>query len=142
MNTQPIGNASDLAPEVRAPLQTVIGSHASGDIKPVETDIKKAVTQTQKTEQNVQADSPPSKERLQEALGKINQFFATRASDVQFSVDEETGMRVVKVVDRSNQEVIRQIPSEEALKIAQSLSALIDKPKAETPQGVLLRQKA
>jgi flagellar protein FlaG len=55
------------------------------------------------------------------------------ASDIQFSIDEDTDTTVVKIVDRNTQEVIRQIPSEEMLEIAKALDRL---------QGLLIRQKA
>ncbi|HMY07311.1 MAG TPA: flagellar protein FlaG, partial [Accumulibacter sp.] len=39
----------------------------------------------------------------------------------EFSVDNDTGQMVVKVVDKSTQEVIRQVPSKEMLAIAKTL---------------------
>lgn len=70
---------------------------------------------------------------LQDAVTKVEKFTAPLASDLQFKVDEETGVRVIKVMDRTTQEVIRQIPSEEMLAIAATLDQL---------QGLLVRQKA
>lgn len=70
---------------------------------------------------------------LREAVDKINQTVNVRASNLNFSVDEETGLRVVKVMDTSTKEVIRQFPSEEALSIARSLDQL---------KGLLVRDKA
>ena len=55
------------------------------------------------------------------------------AQDLLFSIDEDTGKTIVKVVDASTDEVIRQIPSEEIITIAQALDNL---------QGLLLQQKA
>jgi len=50
-----------------------------------------------------------------------------------FPFDDDTGRTVVKVVDASTDEVIRQIPSEEVLAIAKALDKL---------QGVLIKQEA
>tara|TARA_R110001583_G_scaffold195420_1_gene373002 strand:- start:9042 stop:9242 length:201 start_codon:yes stop_codon:yes gene_type:complete len=55
------------------------------------------------------------------------------AQDLLFSIDEDTGKTIVKVVDASTDEVIRQIPSEEIITIAKALDNL---------QGLLLQQKA
>lgn len=55
------------------------------------------------------------------------------SSDLKFTVDESSGVSVVKVVDRATQELIRQIPSEEMLTIAKALDRL---------QGLLVRQQA
>ncbi len=70
---------------------------------------------------------------LQDAVKKVEKFTAPLASDLQFKIDEETGVRVIKVMDRTTHEVIRQIPSEEMLAIASTLEQL---------QGLLVRQKA
>jgi len=41
--------------------------------------------------------------------------------NVNFSVEDSSGRVVVKVTDASSGDVIRQIPSEEALQLAESL---------------------
>lgn len=68
-----------------------------------------------------------------QAAQRVEKFVQTLSSDLQFSVDEASGSNVVRVVDRSTQEVIRQIPSEEMLAIARALDRI---------QGLLIRQKA
>jgi len=75
----------------------------------------------------------PSEQQVQEAVGAINKALETTSENLQFAVDHDTGKTVVKVIDSSTKEVIRQIPSQEVLAIAQSLDRL---------QGVLLKQKA
>ena len=48
-------------------------------------------------------------------------------SDVSlhFSVDESTGRTVVKVVDKESEELIREIPSEELLKLAANIEEMM-----------------
>ena len=41
---------------------------------------------------------------------------------LKFSVDEESGKQVIKVQDIDSGDIIRQIPSEEALQLAEKLS--------------------
>ena len=53
--------------------------------------------------------------------------------EIQFSVHKETNQTIVKVVDRETDKVIRQLPSEEILKIAESL---------ENFSGMLLKEQA
>ncbi len=43
---------------------------------------------------------------------------------LNFSVDEESGKPVVKVIDFETKEVIRQIPSEEVLTMAKAIKRL------------------
>jgi flagellar protein FlaG len=72
-------------------------------------------------------------ERLKAAVEKIQEFISATASDIAFSIDEDSGRTVVKVIERESQEVIRQIPSEEMLNLAKALDKL---------QGLLLKQQA
>ena len=75
----------------------------------------------------------PGQDELAKAVDKIQKFVSAAASDIQFSLDDESGVTVVKVVDRGTKEVIRQIPSKEMLELAQALERL---------QGLLIRQQA
>lgn len=77
--------------------------------------------------------SEPSRKQVEDAADKVQKFVANQASNLQFSLDEDSGRTVVKVVDASTKEVIRQIPSEEILAIAKALDRL---------QGLLIRQTA
>jgi flagellar protein FlaG len=43
--------------------------------------------------------------------------------NLEFSIDDSTGAVVVKVIAKASGELIRQLPSEEALKLAQSLKS-------------------
>jgi flagellar protein FlaG len=58
---------------------------------------------------------------LDQAVDKLNDFVQNLQRDLQFSIDEKSGEMVVKVIDTASQKVIRQIPSEDALKLARSL---------------------
>ncbi|OWW21297.1 flagellar protein FlaG [Noviherbaspirillum denitrificans] len=73
------------------------------------------------------------KEQLQDAANKLNKVVQTMTNGVEFTVDSETGIHVVKVIDTRTDEVIRQFPSEELVDLAKSLDRL---------QGLVIRQKA
>jgi len=92
---------------------------------------------TQKSDAgNDDASNPnrePDAKTLQEAVERVKKFVQTAASDVQFSVDDESGIRVVKVVDKETQEVIRQMPSKEVVELAKALDKL---------QGLMIKQTA
>ena len=65
----------------------------------------------------VQGNLPDVRAQL-ESLAKVMQ---EAQSNLSFSVHESTGKTVVRVVRRSTGEVVRQIPTEEALAIAETL---------------------
>ncbi|KAA0969259.1 flagellar protein FlaG [Pseudomonas sp. ANT_H12B] len=61
-------------------------------------------------------------EKVKSALKDIEKFLASSRRNLEFSADEESGRIIVKVIASETGELIRQLPSEEALKIAHSLS--------------------
>jgi len=62
-----------------------------------------------------------SRQHVQEAIADINRYVQSIQRDLRFSVDESSGQSVVQVIDRSTQEVVRQIPSDVALRLARNL---------------------
>lgn len=58
---------------------------------------------------------------IQDAVSSIQQFVQTVQRNLNFSLDDSSGRVVVKVTDGASGELIRQIPSEEALRLAESL---------------------
>ena len=75
-----------------------------------------------------------SREDIEQAIEQIKTKVEPVVSNaLQFSVDDSTGKTVVKIVDGQTGKMIRQIPSEELLAIAESIDRM---------QGLLLRQKA
>ena len=81
----------------------------------------------------IQNNDSPAPTEVEAALKTLNEFTAMVAQDVSFSLDEESGKTIVKVVDTATQEVLRQFPSAEALSIARSIDKM---------QGLLIREKA
>lgn len=69
---------------------------------------------------------------IKQASEQINEVLRQFDRNLQFTVDEDTGIDVVKVIDGETEEVIRQFPSEEVLAIARALDKL---------QGLLIRDK-
>lgn len=58
---------------------------------------------------------------VQAAVAQMNEYIQSTQRDLQFSYDPDSGHTVVKVLDRTSQEVIRQIPDEIFLKLAKTL---------------------
>lgn len=75
----------------------------------------------------------PNRAEMEEAVKTLNKFTEMTAQDVRFSIDEESGKTIVKVVDVATQTVLRQIPNVEALSISRSLDKM---------QGLLVRDSA
>jgi len=63
-----------------------------------------------------------SAEKVSAAVAQMNEYIQSTQRDLRFSIDRESGETIVKVLDRQTQEVIRQIPDDVFLKLAQNLS--------------------
>jgi len=61
-------------------------------------------------------------DKVKDAVSEIEKFLKETRRNLEFSTDEDSGKIVVKVIASDTGELIRQIPSEEALRIAHSLS--------------------
>jgi len=69
----------------------------------------------------------PTSDEVKAAVKHLNESITSSAQDLQFSVDEDSKRTVVKLIDRNTLEVLRQMPSKEALEIAKSLDKAMGK---------------
>lgn len=68
------------------------------------------------------SEKHPSKQSLAAAVEKIDKYVNATQRNLTFSVDEASGEIVVKVIATATGELIRQLPSAEALKLAEKLN--------------------
>jgi len=91
--------------------------------KPVVVSEKQNTVEISDTVQNSnQTAQEATKEDLQKAVSKINDYVQNIQRSLQFTVDEESGRDVVTVLDTKTEEIIRQYPSEEVLAFARQLA--------------------
>jgi flagellar protein FlaG len=81
----------------------------------------------------VAVEPAPTAAETKAAVVQANRAMAALSASLSFEVDVETRTTVVKVIDTSDNSVLRQIPSKEMLEIARALDRL---------QGMLVRDKA
>jgi len=79
------------------------------------------VTNEASRAEKLQERNEAQREELDQAVSQLNDFVQNVQRDLQFEVDNEMGQTIVKVVDQQTQEVIRQIPDEVALRLAEKL---------------------
>ena len=80
-----------------------------------------------------QAPAQNHPEHVAQAVKTINATLTNLNQNVEFTIDEDSQRTVVKVIDQETKQVLRQMPSQEALDIANALDRL---------QGLLIRQEA
>lgn len=66
----------------------------------------------------------PDREQVLAAVEEMREFVQAAQHNIQFQLDEDSGRMLVKVTERGTGEVIRQIPSEEAVRLAENLSEI------------------
>lgn len=79
-------------------------------------------------------DRESSKEERESAVKMLNDVIKASSNEsLQFAIDDETDIRLVKLIDINTKETIRQFPSEEIVDIARAMQKL---------QGMMIRDKA
>ena len=82
---------------------------------------------------SVEASSQPTREVVAKAAADLQQFVQSMGRNLSFSIDESSGYHVVRVVNPNTGELVRQLPSEELLKISRDFQRL---------NNVLISQRA
>lgn len=71
-------------------------------------------------------DTPVSTEEFNQAADTIEKFLGRNQRDLSFERNLDSGKMVISVIDGQSQDVIRTIPSEEAIQIASKIEDLQD----------------
>lgn len=125
MNISPLNNST---------LPSTSAQSLVADARPVRVVQNSSTTQAQTAQAVEQAQkTEPTRQQVEEAAKTVNEFLKPINNSINFSLDEDTGITVVKVIDVATKEVIRQIPSEEMLVIAKAIDQM---------KGLLVQQKA
>lgn len=82
--------------------------------QPVETQSGEAVEQS----------SEVKRDQLRTAVSDLQDFVQSVRRDINFNLDDESGRVVINVTEASSGDIIRQLPSEEALRLSESLSEI------------------
>jgi len=80
-----------------------------------------AVSDSSDSKKEARVSEAQQTEKLKAAVQEIETFVQSVKRNLEFSIDEASGEIVVKVIASDTGEVVRQLPSAEAIKIAESL---------------------
>jgi len=76
-------------------------------------------------------------EQAEKVVEQLNNHAQSVNRDLQFSVDDDSGKTVIKVVNSNTAELVRQIPSEEVLRLSQTI-----RDSVEQTTGVIVHTSA
>lgn len=121
--------------EMKATMPSVLTASAGSAVLPASakgaSQLKPMPTSTSQS-----AAGPGSSEvtpqQLRQSVEELQRKVQLTVPSLQFSIDHDTGKTVIKVTDVNTNEVIRQIPAEEILRLAKEIDRM---------QGLLLHKQ-
>ncbi|NRA80242.1 MAG: flagellar protein FlaG [Pseudoalteromonas sp.] len=79
------------------------------------------------SKQNEQKDKKDLIAEVKQNLEKLNSYIPVTSTNLIFEFDEKGEPPIIKVLDKENDEVIREIPTEEFREVAKALEEFADK---------------
>jgi len=89
--------------------------------KEIEANLSSLVEKTQDIVE-LKKDEQVKDSQLKEAVTQMQDYMQNLERNLSFQLDEESGITVIRVFDTETEELIRQIPNEEAVSLAQKLN--------------------
>jgi flagellar protein FlaG len=98
----------------------------SGAVGKTNTDasVVAAAASTEIRPSNVNQVMQPTRETVARAAEQMQKFVSSMGRNLNFSIDGDTGYHIVRVTNPETGEVVRQLPSEEMLRLAHSLTQI------------------
>jgi flagellar protein FlaG len=117
-------------PSIREPVLK------EADTTQPKTQVPESPTPTGKSVTATASDAKESQneQAVQNAVDEMNKAMVASSQNVQFSMDKDLGQIIVKVVDTQTKEVLKQMPSPEALAMSKSISTRL--------RGLMIHDKA
>lgn len=110
-------DVSNITSVAALPRQTRDGATSVGSGQQAAKDLKPSGSSDSSSTTDAKADSGS----IDAAVADIQSFVQTVKRGLNFNVDDSSGEVVVKVIDTDSGKLVRQIPSEELLKLAERL---------------------
>ncbi len=127
MQISSVNNSSAISPQLRQDeANTSVSKKTESAVVATPTLTEDAVSALSPKEQASQVEYAVKK--INDTIKMLNQGIG-----LEFGIDEDSNIRLVKLIDTQSKEILRQFPSEEVINIAKALDKL---------QGLLVRDKA
>lgn len=110
----PVAVQPNISNQVRVSQQTV----------KTDAQVVAQVASTEIKASGVNEAAQPTREVVAKAAAQLQEFVSSMGRNLNFSVDQTTGYNIVRVVNPDTGELIRQLPSEELLKISRDFQRL------------------
>lgn len=104
---------------------TVNNGNASNNGSAAGNNAVASIMKTNEASASAEAEAKAQSDKtLEQAVDTANEFVQTVQRDLHFSIDQESERTVVKVIESSSGDIIRQIPNESFLELARKMKEL------------------
>jgi flagellar protein FlaG len=139
---EPLPRVSDVKSVSRPVRQQTVPGGTQAVAIPAEGEPVSAAEQLAQAPQTAiqqRAKDEVTNKALEQTVSQMNTYAQNLQRALQFRVDKDSGETVVRIVDSKTDEVIRQIPNEEALLIANRMRAAASARDSST-LGMLIQE--
>lgn len=111
-------SAARVTPKTPAPQEVKVVKEAEASVPTRQTN---AADGTELPVKPATAEDKGTPEDLASLMKRMQDYVENYDRDLHFSLDEESGRTIIKVIDPETEELVRQIPQEEVLEVARAL---------------------
>ncbi len=131
--------------EISRNLPGVTGAQPKGELGKITAMqesglVKSASKEEPAAQQDTAKPAPVDEKQLNEMVDELNGFAQSVQRQLEFSIDQDNGEVIVKVVDAETRDVVREIPPEEIREMRKRLSEISDKLFQKDDKTALLFQ--
>jgi flagellar protein FlaG len=116
---------ANLTPELKKPVEA---SDNTGNMKLnelVELKKEQAVSAELQAQDQSDQQKPLTPEQLDKVAQQLQDFVGEMNRGLEFLVDKDSGRDVIKVIDKTSGDLVKQFPSEEVLTLVAKLSEMV-----------------
>lgn len=106
---------------------------------PVKESSRTDTQNTNKVDVSQTGTEKVNQQEVKNQIEELQQFNQSIDRSLQFKVDDELGVTIVRVIDKETDELIRQFPPEELINLSRRLKELNEQDSGNS--GVLLQEK-
>jgi len=111
----------------------VTSANSAANVAPKAQEIRRETSHFQNSQALQAKTEQPTALKLQAAVEKINKVLSSEKTSLNFSVDTSSDQVVIRGMDTETDELIRQIPNEEAIRLAEHIEGMM---------GIIFRREA
>lgn len=87
--------------------------------------VEKSAGQSEKTEDQPKKEKTSEKAEVKQAVTELNAALDSLNVKREFSIEESSNEVIVKIINSEDKKLIRQIPSEETLRLSQNIREMV-----------------